>query len=53
MDTEKLLQLLKENKVLFVVIGATAFPVKVDPVFERVRSDLRLIEILKKVGMEK
>jgi len=27
MDTEKLLQLLKENKVLFVVIGATAFPV--------------------------
>ena len=27
MDTEKLLQLLKENKVLFVVIEATAFPV--------------------------
>jgi len=25
----------------------------VDPVFERVRSDLRFIEILKKVGMEK
>ena len=27
MDTEKLLKLLKENKVRFVVIGATAFPV--------------------------
>ncbi len=27
MDTEKLLQLLKENDVIFVVIGATAFPV--------------------------
>jgi predicted nucleotidyltransferase len=26
MDTEKLLRLLKENKVRFVVIGATAFP---------------------------
>ena len=27
MDTEKLLQLLKEHKVKFVIIGATAFPV--------------------------
>ena len=27
MDTEKLLKLLKENKVKFVIIGATAFPV--------------------------
>lgn len=27
MDTEKLLRLLKENKVVFVVIGASAFPV--------------------------
>tara|TARA_Y100000031_G_C8123251_1_gene339253 strand:- start:114 stop:263 length:150 start_codon:yes stop_codon:yes gene_type:complete len=27
MDTEKLLKLLKEHKVSFVVIGATAFPV--------------------------
>lgn len=27
MDTEKLLKLLKENKVDFIVIGATAFPV--------------------------
>ena len=27
MDTEKLLRLLKENKVKFVVIGASAFPV--------------------------
>jgi hypothetical protein len=27
MDTEKLLKLLKENKVDFMVIGATAFPV--------------------------
>jgi len=27
MDTEKLLKLLKENKVDFVIIGATAFPV--------------------------
>jgi predicted nucleotidyltransferase len=27
MDTEKLLQLLKENRVAFVVIGASAFPV--------------------------
>ena len=27
MDTEKLLKLLKENKVRFVVVGATAFPV--------------------------
>ncbi len=27
MDTEKLLQLLKENDVIFVVIGAAAFPV--------------------------
>lgn len=27
MDTEKLLRSLKENKVDFVVIGATAFPV--------------------------
>lgn len=27
MDVEKLLKLLKENKVRFVVIGATAFPV--------------------------
>lgn len=27
MDTEKLLKLLKEHKVRFVVIGATAFPV--------------------------
>ena len=27
MDTEKLLRLLKENKVDFVIIGATAFPV--------------------------
>ncbi len=27
MDTEKLLKLLKEHKVYFVVIGATAFPV--------------------------
>jgi len=27
MDTEKLLRLLKEHKVRFVVIGATAFPV--------------------------
>jgi predicted nucleotidyltransferase len=27
MDTEKLLRLLKEHKVVFVVIGATAFPV--------------------------
>jgi len=27
MDTERLLQFLNENRVLFVVIGATAFPV--------------------------
>lgn len=27
MDTEKLLKLLKENKVIFLVIGASAFPV--------------------------
>ena len=27
MDTEKLLKLLKEHKVAFVIIGATAFPV--------------------------
>ena len=27
MDTEKLLRLLKENKVIFVIIGASAFPV--------------------------
>jgi len=27
MDTEKLIKLLKENNVIFVVIGATAFPV--------------------------
>jgi predicted nucleotidyltransferase len=27
MDTERLLRLLKENKVIFVVIGAAAFPV--------------------------
>jgi hypothetical protein len=27
MDTEKLLKLLKENKVIFIVIGASAFPV--------------------------
>jgi len=27
MDTEKLLRLLKENKVMFVIIGATALPV--------------------------
>jgi len=27
MDTEKLFKLLKENKVVFIVIGATAFPV--------------------------
>ena len=27
MDTEKLLRLLKENKVVFIVIGASAFPV--------------------------
>lgn len=27
MDTEKLLKLLNENKVDFMVIGATAFPV--------------------------
>ncbi len=27
MDTENLLKLLKENKVDFAVIGATAFPV--------------------------
>ena len=27
MDTEKLLKLLKEHKVYFVIIGATAFPV--------------------------
>lgn len=27
MDTEKLLRLLKEHRVVFVVIGATAFPV--------------------------
>jgi len=27
MDTEKLLKLLKENRVKFVIIGATAFPV--------------------------
>ena len=27
MDTEKLLQLLKENNVIFVIIGATALPV--------------------------
>ena len=27
MDTENLLRLLKENKAIFVVIGATAFPV--------------------------
>jgi predicted nucleotidyltransferase len=27
MDAERLLQLLKENKVRFVIIGATAFPV--------------------------
>ncbi len=27
MDTENLLRLLKENKVVFIVIGASAFPV--------------------------
>jgi predicted nucleotidyltransferase len=27
MDTEKLLRLLNENKVKYVIIGATAFPV--------------------------
>jgi hypothetical protein len=27
MDTEKLLKLLKENKAVFLVIGASAFPV--------------------------
>ena len=27
MNTEKLLKLLKENRVKFVIIGATAFPV--------------------------
>jgi len=27
METEKLLKLLKEHKVKFVIIGATAFPV--------------------------
>ena len=27
MDTERLLKLLKENRVKFVIIGATAFPV--------------------------
>jgi len=27
MDTEKLLKLLKEHKVKFVIIGATAFPI--------------------------
>jgi len=27
MDTERLLKLLKENKVIFIVIGASAFPV--------------------------
>ena len=27
MDTEKILKLLKEHKVVFIVIGATAFPV--------------------------
>ena len=27
MDTEEILKLLKEHKVVFIVIGATAFPV--------------------------
>ena len=29
METEKILKLLKEHKVIFIIIGATAFPVHV------------------------
>jgi len=61
MDTEKLLKLLKENKVIFVVIGASAFPVygyaratlDID-IF--IRSDMenirRLIRALKEFGYD-
>ena len=61
MDTEKLLKLLKENKVIFLVIGASAFPVYgyaratldidifIKPNLENTR---RLIKALKEFGYD-
>lgn len=61
MDTEKLLKLLKENKVIFLVIGASAFPVYgyaratldidifIRPDLENIK---RLIKALKEFGYD-
>ncbi len=61
MNTEKLLKLLKENKVIFLVIGASAFPVYgyaratldidifIKPNLENIR---RLIKALKEFGYD-
>jgi len=61
MDEEKLLRLLKENKVKFVIIGATAFPVHgysratldLDIFIKADRSNaLRCLAALKKFGYD-